>query len=54
MGSSLTIINQEQQKKLYKNLEGKWVIELDSEKIKNIFVEKRKHEKKYSNIDVDI
>lgn len=36
MGSSLTIINQEQQKKLYKNLEGKWVIELDSEKIKNI------------------
>ena len=35
MGNSLTIISRKQKEKLYKNLEGKWLIELDGNKIKN-------------------
>jgi len=35
MGNSLTIINSKQKEKLYKNLEGKWLIELDGRKMNN-------------------
>jgi len=35
MGNSLTIISRKQKEKLYKNLEEKWLIELDENKIKN-------------------
>ena len=36
MGNSLTIISSKQKEELYKNLEGKWLIELDGNKIENI------------------
>ena len=36
MGNSLTIISRKEKEKLYKNLEGKWLIELDGNKIENI------------------
>ena len=35
MGNSLTIISRKQKEKLYKNLEGKWLIELDGRKMNN-------------------
>ena len=35
MGNSLTIISRKEKEELYKNLEGKWLIELDGNKIKN-------------------
>ena len=35
MGNSLTIINRKEKEELYKNLEGKWLIELDGNKIEN-------------------
>ena len=36
MANSLTIISRKEKEKLYKNLEGKWLIELDGNKIENI------------------
>ena len=36
MGNSLTIISRKEKEKLYKDLEGKWLIELDGNKIENI------------------
>ena len=36
MANSLTIISKKEKEKLYKNLEGKWLIELDGNKIENI------------------
>ena len=36
MGNSLTIISRKEKEKLYKDLEGKWLIELDGKKIENI------------------
>ena len=36
MGNSLTIISRKEKEELYKNLEGKWLIELDGNKIENI------------------
>ena len=35
MGNSLTIISRKEKEELYKDLEGKWLIELDGNKIKN-------------------
>ena len=35
MGNSLTIISRKEKEELYKNLEGKWLIELDGNKIEN-------------------
>ena len=35
MGNSLTIISKKEKEELYKDLEGKWSIELDGNKIKN-------------------
>jgi hypothetical protein cdivTM_02386 len=35
MGNSLTIISKKEKEELYKNLEGKWLIELDGNKIEN-------------------
>ena len=35
MGNSLTIISSKQKEELYKNLEGKWLIELDGRKMNN-------------------
>ena len=35
MANSLTIISKKEREELYKNLEGKWLIELDGNKIKN-------------------
>jgi len=35
MGNSLTIISSKQKEKLYKDLEGKWLIELDGRKMNN-------------------
>ncbi len=35
MGNSLTIISKKEREEIYKNLEGKWLIELDGNKIKN-------------------
>ena len=35
MGNSLTIISKKEKEELYKNQEGKWLIELDGNKIKN-------------------
>ena len=35
MGNSLTIISKKEKEELYKDLEGKWLIELDGNKIKN-------------------
>ena len=35
MGNSLTVISSKQKEELYKNLEGKWLIELDGNKIEN-------------------
>lgn len=36
MANSLTIISKKEKEKLYKDLEGKWLIELDGNKIENI------------------
>ena len=36
MGNSLTIISKKEKEELYKDLEGKWLIELDGNKIENI------------------
>ena len=36
MGNSLTIISRKEKEELYKDLEGKWLIELDGNKIENI------------------
>ena len=36
MGNSLTIISSKQKEEIYKDLEGKWLIELDGNKIENI------------------
>lgn len=36
MANSLTIISKKEKEELYKNLEGKWLIELDGNKIENI------------------
>ena len=35
VGNSLTIISRKEKEELYKDLEGKWLIELDGNKIKN-------------------
>ena len=35
MGNSLTIISKKEKEELYKDLEGKWLIELDGNKIEN-------------------
>ena len=35
MGNSLTIISSKQKEEIYKDLEGKWLIELDGNKIEN-------------------
>ena len=35
MANSLTIISKKEREELYKNLEGKWLIELDGNKIEN-------------------
>ena len=35
MGNSLTIISRKEKEELYKDLEGKWLIELDGNKIEN-------------------
>ena len=35
MGNSLTIISSKQKEELYKDLEGKWLIELDGRKMNN-------------------
>ena len=36
MANSLTIISKKEKEELYKDLEGKWLIELDGNKIENI------------------
>ena len=35
MGNSLTIISRKEKEELYKDLEGKWLIELDGNKMNN-------------------
>lgn len=35
MANSLTIISKKEREELYKNLEGKWLIELDGRKMNN-------------------